>query len=293
MNDFAIVCDSTANLKMDYIKENSLTVIPYSYYVDGEELISTDPDDFDAAGLYGSMRAGKVVTTSQITPERYRSYMGPVLEEGRDILYISMSSGISGSYNSCRIAAEELREAYPERKILTVDSLGASLGCGLWVMTAVDMKRSGRSMEDICSYIEEHKKNMYQVFTVEDLKYLTRSGRLSNAKAIIGNLLHIKPILKGNEKGQIVSTEKIRGRANSIKRLAAKFNELSVEPLSQIVGIAHADCEKEAQGLADMLKAGREGLKVLTVMYEPVTGSHVGPGTIALFFLGADDVRSR
>ena len=293
MNDFAIVCDSTANLKMDYIKENGLIVIPYSYYVDGEEMISTDPDGFDAAGLYGSMRAGKAVSTSQITPERYRSYMLPILEEGRDILYISMSSGISGSYNSCRIAAEELREMYPSRKILTVDSLGASMGCGLWVMTAVRMKASGEGMEDIQAYIEEHKKNMYQVFTVEDLKYLTRSGRLSNAKAVLGNLLHIKPILKGNEKGRIVSTEKVRGRSNSIRRLAAKFSELCVDPFGQTVGIAHADCGKEALELEGMLLSGREGLKVLTVMYEPVTGSHVGPGTIALFFLGADDVRSR
>lgn len=293
MNDFAIVCDSTANLKMDYVREKGLTVIPYSYYVDGEELTSTDPDDFDASELYDSMREGKVVTTSQITPQRYRSYMTPILEGGRDILYISMSSGISGSYNSCRLAAEGLREQFPERRILTVDSLGASLGCGLWVMVAVDRKEAGEGMEEIRDYIEEHKKNMYQVFTVEDLKYLTRSGRLSNAKAIIGNILHIKPILKGNEQGQIVSTENIRGRANSIKRLSKKFDELCVDPLSQVVGIAHADCEKEAMDLVGMLRSGREGLKVLTVMYEPVTGSHVGPGTLALFFLGADDVRSR
>ena len=291
---FAIVTDTSANLPTALTRKRGVTVIPYFYTVDGAELACTDTGEFHGSAFYEAMRRGAAVTTTQITPHRYINALRPLLAEGQDLLFVSMSSGISGSYQSSVIAAEALREEFPERTVRTVDSLGASLGEGLLVLEALRCRdEEGISLCDTEARLLSLRRRMCQVFTVEDLQYLRRGGRLSNMAAIVGTVLNIKPLLKGNEEGKIVSTARVRGRKRSIEALAARYDALVKDPETQTVGIAHADCAGDAAYLMKLLRHGKAPKDILTVCYEPVTGSHVGPGTLALFFLGDEDVRSK
>ena len=213
------------------------------------------------------------------------------LEGGRDVLFVSMSSGISGSYNSACIAAEELRAEFPERKLRLVDALGASLGEGLLVVWAVRYRERGLDADAAADRLLERRYGMCQVFTVDDLRYLKRGGRLSNLAAAVGTVLQIKPLLKGDREGRIVCFDKLRGRRRAIEAMAEKFGECALAQPGQTIGIAHADCEKDAEYLVSLLRKLREKLDIMTVCYEPVTGSHVGPGTLALFFEGSPAFR--
>lgn len=288
---FTIFTDTSANLPTEYVKANGIIVIPFSYFVDEREMNCMDTASFDGETFYRSMREGKNVTTSQINPDRFIEYMEPELSKGNDVLYVGMSSGISGAYNSACIAMTELRDRYPERSIRLIDTRGASLGEGLWVIKAAEMRDEGKKIGEIADLLHAGRKNMYQIFVVDDLKYLTRSGRISGAAATVGTLLNIKPLLKGNAKGQIVSHGKVRGMRKALESIAAQYDALVVDAPAQRIGIAHADCKANADKLIELLNKNNPPREILTVCYEPVTGSHVGPGTLALFFLGADDVR--
>ena len=215
----------------------------------------------------------------------------PMLARGEDVLFISMSSGISGSFSSASMAAKELRKEFPTRTLLLVDTLSASLGEGLLVMRAVDCREQGFTLEETASLLDRLRHAMCQVFTVEDLKYLRATGRISNIKAALAAVLHIKPILKGDVEGKIVCAEKVRGRKRSIETLAAQYNEYVRSADAQTIGIAHADCPEEAEQLGKLLCRYNPPKRILTVCYEPVTGAHVGPGTLALFFLGDGSFR--
>lgn len=289
---FAIVTDTSANLPTKEMEMNHVTVVPFSYYIDGKEFTCLDTDVFDGKQYYDSMKKGTRVSTSQVTPQRYIDYMKDILEKGEDILYVGMSSGISGSFNSAELAARQLSEEYPERSIKLVDTLGASLGEGIFVLHAIECKKVGMSLEETWEYLMEVRMNMYQVFMVDDLMHLRKSGRVSNVSAVLGTVLNIKPILKGNEEGKIVAFEKCRGRKRSIEALVSKYEELVDDQEEQIVGIAHAGCMEDAQYLAELLNKNKPPKEIMTVCYEPVTGSHVGPGTLALFFLGERNVRN-
>lgn len=290
---FAIVTDTSANLPTALTKKHGVTVIPFFYIVDGAELSCTDTGAFDGSAFYEAMRRGASVTTTQITPQRYADAFRPLLAAGQDLLSVSMSSGISGSCQSAALAAEELREEFPERTVRTVDSLGASLGEGLLVLEALRCRDEGMSLYDTAARLLSLRRRVCQVFTVDDLQYLRRGGRLSNMAAIVGTVLNIKPLLKGDEEGKIVSTAKVRGRKRSVEALAERYDALVKDPEIQTVGIAHADCAGDAAYLMKLLRHGKTPKEILTVCYEPVTGSHVGPGTLALFFLGDEDVRSK
>ena len=290
---YAIVTDTSANLPSAMAREKDIAVIPFSYYIDGEEFCCLDTDEFDGAEYYGKLRKRAKINTSQITPQRYVDHMEPLLQAGRDVLYIGMSSGISGSYQSAVIAAAQLREAYPERTVATVDTLGASLGEGLVVLQAALWRDEGMTLEQTEAAALQMCRRMYQVFMVDDLFQLRQLGRLSNAASIVGTVLQIKPILKGNELGQIVCISKERGRRKAIRALADHYKALVKDPGQQIVGIAHADCAEDAEYLNGLLREAARPKQVLTVLYEPVTGCHVGAGTLALFFLGDEDVRSK
>ena len=214
------------------------------------------------------------------------------LEAGEDVLFVSMSSGISGSYASGQIAARQLREEFPERKLLLVDTYSASLGEGLLVMRAVDCRREGMSIDDTYTLLRSLRHRMAQIFTVDDLRYLRRTGRLSNLEVAVGTVLQIKPLLKGDPQGKIVCFAKLRGRQRAIEAIAKRYEELVRDAQTQTVGIAHADCAPDAQILASLLRRSSCPPKqILLVDYEPVTGSHVGPGALALFFLSDDKVR--
>ncbi|MBR0041182.1 MAG: DegV family protein [Oscillospiraceae bacterium] len=286
---FTILTDTSANLPKAFLRRHNIRAIPYTFMVDGREL--GEDFSFEGGRFYSDMRRGHVVTTSQIPPQRYMDFFRSELALGNDVLFVSMSSGISGSYNSACIAAEELREEFPERKLRLVDALGASLGEGLLVVWAVRDRKNGLSVDETADRLLERRYGMCQVFTVDDLRYLKRGGRLSNLAAAVGTVLQIKPLLKGDNEGKIVCFDKLRGRRRAIEAMAEKFNACALPQPGQTIGIAHADCEEDMNYLISLLRRFREGLDIMTVCYEPVTGSHVGQGTLALFFEGSKAFR--
>lgn len=288
---FRILTDTSANLPTDLLFRHDVEAVPFSYIVDGTEHTCTDTSRFDDAAFYRAIQNGLVVTTSQINPHLYVEYMEEILKDGDDVLYIGMSSGISGSYDRAEMAAAKLRELYPERRIITVDTLGASLGEGIPVLWAIKWRRQGKSITETARLVRELCTRMYQVFTVDDLMHLRRTGRCSNISAAIGTVLNIKPLLKGNENGQIVTFDKVRGRRRALKAMADCYARLVKDPQKQIVGIAHADCLDDALYLIRLLEEKNPPGRILTVPYEPVTGSHVGPGTLALFFESEEGAR--
>ena len=289
---YRIFTDTSANLPTDLTEAKGITVVPFSYCLNGEEFMCTDTRSFDGADFYGAIRKHAKVNTSQINPFRYEEYMEPVLQAGSDILYIGMSSGISGSFASASVAIEQLRAKYPERDIRAVDTLSASLGEGIVVLKAVEYLESGMDIDEAEKRLNELSRKVCQIFIVDDLMHLRRTGRLSNAVALAGAVLQIKPMLKGNEKGQIVCIKKERGRRRAIESLVKVYENYIENADEQIVGISHADCAEDAEYLASRLREVAAPKEILTVCYEPVTGSHVGPDTLALFFVGRDGFRT-
>ena len=289
---FSIVTDTSSNLPTAYLQAENITVIPFTFHTESGEQSCMDTASFDAKAFYTAMRNGEKVTTSQIPPQRFVDNIRPMLENGEDVLFVSMSSGISGSYASSKIAANQLAEEFPERKILTVDTYSASLAEGIVVMRAVECRKEGLSIDETYQILRALRHRIAQIFTVGDLRYLKRTGRLSNLEAAVGTVLQIKPLLKGDPQGKIVCFAKVRGRQRAIEEMAKRYEELVVSPETQTVCISHADCEADAQILASMLRRSKPPKDILIVDYEPVTGSHVGPGALALFFVSDDNVRN-
>ena len=289
---FNIATDTSSNLPTAYLEQEQITVIPFTFHTESGEQSCLDTATFDAKAFYTAMRNGEKVTTSQIPPQRFVDYLRPMLERGEDVLFVSMSSGISGSYASSKIAANQLSEEFPDRKILTVDTYSASLAEGIVVMRAVECREQGMSIEETYKLLRALRHRVAQIFTVGDLRYLKRTGRLSNLEAAVGTVLQIKPLLKGDPEGKIVCFAKVRGRQKAIEAIAKRYEELVVEPETQTVCISHADCEADAQILASLLRRSKKPKDILIVDYEPVTGSHVGPGALALFFLSDENVRN-
>ena len=291
MPDFAILTDSASNLTAKQLRDNNITAIPFPYFLKGKEYGYEMLETFDDMAFYAALNNGEKVTTSQINPQKYIDYMRPILESGKDILFIGLSSGISGAFSSAVIAKEQLNDEFPERRIELVDSLGASLGEGLIALKAAEYRAEGKTIDETAEEIQIHIEKMYQVFTVDDLMFLKRTGRLSNLSAAVGTVLGIKPILKGNEEGKIVAFGKVRGRAKVIYALAEKYNALVKDPKAQTVGISYCDCREDAKVLADLINKTNPPKKLLIVKHEPATGSHLGPGALALYFEGEKGVR--
>lgn len=290
---FVILTDTSANLPSPMLRKHDISVIPYRYSIGDRQYSCLDTEGFDGQKFYKAMRMGADIKTSSINFQTYADCFEEFLTRGEDILFISMSSGISCSFRCAEIASKELLQKYPDRKIRLVDTLGASLGEGLFVLKAASWRGEGMDIEDIYSRLETEKRCMYQVFTVDDLMYLKKTGRLTGSAAIIGNMLQVKPLLKGNENGEIVNFSKVIGRRRAVEALAHRYSLLVKNPAEQTVGIAHADCAADAEYLAGLLNKKNPPKEILSVMYEPVTGSHVGPGTLALFFMGDERVRFR
>ena len=288
---YEIITDTSANLDAALLRQQGIGVIPFSFYIDGQETRCTDTEQFDTKAFYDGMRRGTPVTTSQLTPQRYLDCFAPLLAAGRDILFVGMSSGVSGSYASARMAAAQLQEEFPQRKLRLVDTLSASLGEGLQVLKAAEYRTAGIDLDTAADRLLEERHRMCQVFTVEDLRYLRRSGRISNLKAAVGTVLQIKPMLKGDPQGQIVCFAQVRGRKKSIEVLAEQYDRYIEDAENETVAIVHADCPQEAEELARLLQRNHPPRKILTACYEPMTGSHVGPGALALFFYGKASFR--
>lgn len=291
MTYFDIYCDSGANIPYDIVRERDIHIIPYSFTVNGVEQTCYTEGEFKdiAKKFYAYVREGADVKTSLIGMQKIIDAVTPSLDKGRDVLITFISSGISGTYNQGKEAAKELSKAYPDRKIMVADAANASMGEGLQVLKACDLRDMGQSVESCAEWIEQNKYNINSYLTVEDLKYLKKSGRISGAAAFAGTILNIKPVLKadGGENAKIVPHSKVRGRKKALAALAENFALNAVEPANQTVAICHADCEEDALALADMIR--EKGAKdIIIEYYDLCTGSHVGPGTVALFFYGND-----
>lgn len=286
---FTVITDTSSNLPTKLLKARKIGVLPFTYHMEGGSFNCLDTDSFNGDEFYNKIRAGLVVSTSQINPYDYEEVFAPILAEGKDIVFVSMSSGISGSFNSSCIARDTLLAEYPERRIVLIDTHAASLGEGIIALAAADLRDEGIDIDTTELKLKHLSERMCQIFTVDDLMHLRRGGRLSNLSAIVGTVLNIKPLLKGNELGQIVAFAKLRGRKRSIEAIAERYDRLVLEPEKQIVGIAQAGCRADAEYLISLLNKNRPPKEILNVEYEPVTGSHVGPGALALFFLGPED----
>ncbi len=277
--------DTSANLPVEIIDEYGIEVVPFSYTIDGVEYIPER--EFDGKAFYAAMRAGSEVKTSMVNAGTFIERFKTALDAGKDVLYIGMSGGISGTANAALMAKQELDEEYPDRKIIVIDTLAASLGEGLFVVKAAEQLRDGAALDAIEEDIRAQVPSMCQSFTVDDLKYLKKTGRVSGAAAIIGNVLSIHPILIGDYEGKIVVKSKVRGMKRTLDALAERYAELVLNK-AETIGIAHADNEEGKAYLVQRLRDKGLTGKCLSVCYEPVTGSHVGPGTVALFFFGTD-----
>ena len=277
--------DTSANLPVEIIDEYGIEVVPFSYTIDGVEYIPER--EFDGKAFYAAMRAGSEVKTSMVNAGTFIERFKAALDAGKDVLYIGMSGGISGTANAALMAKQELDEEYPDRKIVVIDTLAASLGEGMFVIKAAEQLKDGAALDAIEEAIRAQVPSMCQSFTVDDLKYLKKTGRVSGAAAIIGNVLSIHPILIGDYEGKIVVKAKVRGMKRTLDALAERYAELALSK-TETIGIAHADNEEGKAYLVQRLRDKGLTGKCLSVCYEPVTGSHVGPGTVALFFFGTD-----
>lgn len=287
MRTYKIITDSTCDLPSTVIKELNLHVIPMEYILDGVSHFQDLEDEGEkTASFYGSLREGKVSSTSMINTARFMGVFEPYLKAGQDILHVSFSSALSGSYNASRIAAEELKELYPERQILVLDSIAASIGQGLLVYHAVLKKRQGLSLEDLYEWLEENKKKICHWFTVEDLMHLKRGGRISALSANIGTALNIKPILSVNMEGKLVNLGKVIGRKKSLSELIIKMKTSIETPEKQVVIIGHGDSLTDAEFLSTKLKNELHVKEVIMTQIGPIIGSHTGPGMIGLTFIG-------
>lgn len=289
---FTIITDTSANLPTPLLAANHISVIPFHYSINGEETCCLDTEAFDGPAYYAAIRAGAKVTTSQITPQAFVDHVGPLLAKGEEVLFVSMSSGISGSYQSAVIGADQLAEEYPQGKLRLVDTLAASLGEGIAVLNAIRCREQGMTLDETADYLLSHRKNIAQLVLLDDLMYLRRGGRLAGGVAIVGTLLGIKPLLKGNSEGQLVVIDKARGKKKGITALAKRYAAQVKDPKNQTVYIVYTDTPDDAEALADQIRQGENPPKeVQVLLYEPVTGSYLGPGAIALFFEGDDNVR--
>lgn len=291
---FQIYVDSAANIPAETVEKYGINVIAFINDVDGKTIPGFEPgltlEEERAKGkeYYDAVRAGANVKTSLVNSDDFANHFRTTLENGEDIIYFSLSKNISGTYNAARIAAEELREEFPDRKIVLVDSLNASLAQGILAIYAYEMREEGKDVEEIGEILSGYVGKMNGVFTVGDLKYLAHTGRLSNAKAFIANTLNIKALLKGNAEGFIVQFKICRGRKSSLNALVDIVCNNIVEPEKQIIGIAHADAYEESVYVMNKIQERVKVREFINTSYDFCTGSHVGPDTIALFFMGAD-----
>ena len=287
MGNYIITTDTTADLPESYIQETGLGIMSLSYTIDGETYDRSH--ELPVKEFYAKMRGGSMPTTSQVNPDTAKQvFLDMMKEKDTDILHIAFSSGLSGSYNSARIASEELAEEYPDHKVIVIDSLCASLGEGLLVHKALENQKKGMSLEENAKWVEENKLHLVHNFTVDDLFHLHRGGRVSKTAAILGTMINLKPILHVDDEGHLIPLSKVRGRKKSLIALVDSMEKQigSYRDQNDIVFISHGDCEEEAQYVADLVKQ-RFGIDSFLINYVgPTIGAHSGPGTMALFYLG-------
>ena len=281
---YQIITDSGCDLSLQMYENLGVTVVPLCLNFRGEE--RRDLSENCIKELYDAMRGGETASTAAINPTEWAANIEPVLAAGEDVLVLAFSSGLSTTYQSAVIAAEELMEKYPERTVKVVDTLCASRGEGMFVWYACKKRDAGMSLEELWQWCEDHKLQLCHWFTVDDLVYLKRGGRVSAATALLGSMLNIKPVLHVDDEGHLVSVAKVRGRKASIEALAKKLGETGLPGENDTVFICHGDCIEDAQYLEKLVKEKYGVKEVLTYYTGAVIGSHSGPGTLALFYMG-------
>ena len=289
MNDYVLFTDSSADLSQQLVEELGVEVLPLCFTM-GDKTYRNWPDnrEMDPEEFYRMLREGAMATTSAVNVGDYTEALTPFLEAGKDVLVLAFSSGLSATCNSARIAAQELNEQYPQQRVRVVDTLCASLGQGLLVWHAAKLKQAGKSLDEVGDWAEENKLRLCHWFTVSDLHFLKRGGRISPATAVLGTMLSIKPVMHVDDEGHLIKVGTARGRNASLKALVDHMEQTAQNPAEQVVFISHGDCEADAQRVAADVKA-RFGVKTVVINYVgPVIGAHSGPGTVALFFLGSE-----
>ena len=287
MKEFVIVTDTTTDLPRDYVEKHHLYMMSLPYTLEGTSYTWEKP--MPVKDFYDKMRAGSLPTTSQANPEEAALLYESILKDNDvDILHIAFSSGLSGSFNSCRIASADVCEKYPDHRIVVVDSLAATVGQGLLVYKAVQLKEAGKSLDEVAAWVEENKYHLVHNFTVDDLFHLHRGGRLSKTAAIVGTMINLKPVLHVDDEGHLVMLSKVRGRKKSLIGLVDCMEKQlgDWKDKNDIIFISHGDCPEDAQFVADLIKE-RFGYENFMIDYIGATiGAHSGPGTVALFYLG-------
>ena len=284
MRDYVIFTDSACDIKPELLAEWGVPYRSLTFRFDGEDKEYSN-DDMSVDTFYEKMRAGGVAKTAAVNADAFAQMFEEALKDGKDVLYLGFSSGLSTTYNSARLASLELQEKYPEAKIIVIDTLSASAGEGLMVYLTLQEKRNGATIEQAADFARGLVGRMGIWFTVDDLVYLKRGGRVSPTAAFVGNLLGIKPVLYMDNEGHLIPVSKIRGRRNAIIAMADKYTEKAIDKENGTVFISHSACLADAQLLADILKE-RHGVQVAIITdVGPVIGAHAGPGTLALFFV--------
>ncbi len=286
MNDYIILTDSSSDLSSEIMQKYGVEAISLEVNIDG---VGTKYNhELDLKSFYDLVREKTGVKTSAVNMERFKDFFKPYLESGKDVIYLGFSSGLSATFMNGRNACEELSEEYPDRRIVALDSLCASLGQGLLVTLAAKKKMEGASFDEVVAFIEDTKLHLCHWFTVDDLFFLKRGGRVSAATAVLGTVLAIKPVMHVDNEGHLINVAKARGRRASITAMVDKLVETGINPENQLMYICHGDCFEDAQLLSDLVKEKYPACEIMIDYTGPVIGAHSGPGTLALFFIGTE-----
>lgn len=281
MSNYVLITDSASDLPSEIAESLEVEILPMKYMVNDTPCVDKD---FDMENFYNLLRGKALSLTSQTNVEEFSSYFSGYLESGKDILYVGFPLSLSGMNNSARIAARELSEKYPERKIIVIDSVSASIGQGLLVYYAALKKGSGATIDEVASFVNENKLKFCHWFTVDDLYFLKRGGRISQATAVVGSILNVKPLLSMNDEGKLYVYDKIRGKKKVLDLMSSKIENLNSSYKKVFVG--HADCLDDAKYVAEKISAENPSLDITITHLGPIIGTHTGPGTVALAFVG-------
>ena len=287
MSNYVIITDSSCDLPDSLVKELELEVLPLSFIMDGKTYRNySDNREMSPKDFYNKEREGIMATTNAVNVGEATEAIEAVLKQGKDVLVLGFSSGLSTTFNSFQIAAEELAEQYPDRKVYAVDTLCASLGQGMLVYQAAKLRQQGKTMEEVRDWTEENKLRQCHYFTVDDLFFLKKGGRVSAATAVVGTMLQIKPVMHVDNEGHLIKVDTARGRKASLNALVDKVGELGEDPAEQTMFISNSDCAEDAQYVADEIKKRYGTKEIIINSIGPVIGAHTGPGCVALFFMG-------
>lgn len=284
MNEYIIITDSACDISADTLASWGVKYASLTFKFSDSDTEYKN-EDLTASEFYQKMRDGSAAKTAAINIENFKDLFRPELKDGRDVLYLGFSSGLSNTYNAGRLAAEELLDEFPDSRVIAIDTLCASAGQGLLVYLAVKQKEAGASIEETARFVMDKRLNVCHWFTVDDLKYLKRGGRVSPTAAFVGGMLNIKPVMHVDDEGKLVPVSKVRGRRAALRAIAEQYNQLALDK-NGIVFISHGDCIDDVNEIKALLEAAGGKVEIITDV-GPVIGSHSGPGTLAVFFMGS------